>query len=338
MGGAASGSGYAIQYIYTQTIIVAHPNNDRISIFGAPMLAPVPRNDSGYAWNGSSTAQRATDMTTNLNMLRTKFATELHFQGNIATSNYPLAGIQILGKALMHLDALLFTGDGSAQGEGVLFNCIGYTNNLPKSIQPASPFSYDGLAAVNWKGGAGFNWDVGACMGVEGVNGQDQNTSPPFIAIGCNSGIALTNGGFVTCSGNAICLGNDTSGFYLWPRSGTQWDGGLFCNANAGQGIQCYLSSTGYLAAPLNLGAYNVGPSHCYRNGGYGLWLEMANISANIDFGAGANGNNAGSGGGQIYAGNNSGVQLWGAYANYTPCTPAFGTNGNNNSMINVGW
>jgi hypothetical protein len=175
-------------------------------------------------------------------------------------------------------------------------------------------------------------------MGVEGVNGQDQNTSPPFIAIGCNSGIALTNGGFVTCSGNAICLGNDTAGFYLWPRSGTQWDGGLFCNANAGQGIQCYLSSTGYLAAPLNLGAYNVGPSHCYRNGGYGLWLEMANISANIDFGAGANGNNAGSGGGQIYAGNNSGVQLWGAYANYTPCTPAFGTNGNNNSMINVGW
>ena len=120
----------------------------------------------------------------------------------------------------------------------------------------------------------------------------------------------------------------------LWPRSGTQWDGGLFCNANGGQGFQCYLCSTGYLAAPLVNGAYTGGPSHAMRNGGYGMWLEMTNITCNIDFGAGANANQTA----QIYAGNNSGVQLWGDYANYNPCTPAFGTNGNNNSMINVGW
>jgi hypothetical protein len=60
----------------------------------------------------------------------------------------------------------------------------------------------------------------------------------------------------------------------------------------------------------------------------------MSNISANIDFGSGANANVAGA----IYAANNAGVQLWGSYANATPCSPAFGTTGNNNSMINVGW
>jgi hypothetical protein len=339
LGGALPGAASAQQYIYTQTIIIDHPNNDRISIFGAKMLAPVPRNDTGYAWNGPSTAQRAADTATNLAMLRTKFATELHFVGPISSTFYPVAGIQIIGICLMHLDALLLTGDSTSyQGSGFLFNCAGYLNNLPKSMVAGSPFSYDGLAAVNWRDGYGFNFDVGSMVSMQGETGSDQNTTPPLIACGNNGGIALTNGGFITSSANAICLGNDTAGFYLWPRSGTQWDGGLFCNANAGQGIQCYLSSTGYLSAPLNAGATNIGPSHCYRNGGYGLWCEMTNISASIDFGAGANGNNAGSGGGQIYAGNNSGVQLWGSYANYTPCTPAFGTNGNNNSMINVGW
>jgi hypothetical protein len=324
LAGADPGSASAVQYVYYQPIIIAHPNNDRISIFGAKMLAPVSRSDAGYAWNGSSTAQRAADMSTNLAILRSKFATELH-------SPYNMQLVRISGTSLMHMDGILFTGSGP--GTGVLFNCSGYMNNWPR-LMAGGAYAYDGLAAVNFTGGgSGFAWDVGACMGIEG-EANDQNFCTPFISIGNTVGIALTNGGFITCGGNAILLGNEQCGLELWPRSGTQWDGGLFCNANGQQGIQCYLSSTGYLAAPMNAGAYNIGPSHCYRNGAYGLWLQMTNISANIDFGAGANANAAG----QIYAANNSGLQLWGSYANYTPCSPAFNTNGNNNAMIGVGW
>jgi hypothetical protein len=273
-------------------------------------------------------------MNTNLSILRAKFATEIHFTGTITTTWYPAAGIQVVGMALMHLDALLLTSDGGPQGSAFLFNCIGYTNNFPVSLAPASPFAHSGLAAVNFKSGSGFNFDTGACIGWEGGDPNNTNACNPFIAIGCANGIALTNGGFITTQGSAILLGNDSSGMYLWPRSGTQWDGPIYSNANAGQGIQCYLCSTGYLAGYITNGAYT-SASHVYRNAGYGPWLEMTNVTANMDFGAGGNANQ----GGTIYAGNNSGVQLWGNYANYTPgCSPAFGTNGNNNSMINIGW
>jgi hypothetical protein len=328
LAGAAPGSAQSTQYVYTQTIEIAHPNNDRISIFGAPMLAPVSRNDVGYAWNGNSTSQRAADMVTNLAVLRTKFATELHFSGATAAG----MSMRIGGVALRHLDGILFTGDGNPIQGGVSFNCSGYMNIFPRTLAGDTGWAYDGLAAVNFKGYyGGFMWENGAAMGIGG-EAQDQNFCSPFIAIGNSYGMVLRNGGFVTCNGNGICLGNDGDGFQLWPRSGTQWDGGLFCNANGGSGIACYLCATGYIAAPLNNGAYNIGPSHSYMNGSNGLYLEETNLSINCDFGAGANVN--GNGTNQISARDNTGVLLWGGSANYTPCTPAFGVVGNNNSMI----
>ena len=272
LAGAASGSAAATQYVYNRAIFCSHPNQDRISIFGAPMLAPCPRSDTGFAWNGPSAGQRASDMTTNLAILRSKFATELHFIGG--TTAFVIGGL-----SLMHLDGVLLTSDGGggAGPSGILFNCAGYMNNAPRSTQGPSPWAYDGIAIVNFKG-AGFNWDVGSCIAIEG-EAADYNFNSPLIAVGCGIGFVIGNGGFVTSGSNCISLGSDSNGFMLWPRSGTQWDGGLFCNANAGHGITCYLSSTGYLAAPLVNGAYNGGPSHAMRNAGYGLWLEMSNIS-----------------------------------------------------------
>lgn len=330
LAGAASGSAQSTQYVYTQPIEIAHPNNDRISIFGAPMLAPVSRNDTGYAWNGSSTSQRAIDLTTNITVLRTKFATELHFSGALGTIT---SGMRIGGIALMHLDGILFTGDGNPYQGGVNFNCSGYTNNHPRTLAGDTGWAYDGLAAVNFKGyNGGFMWENGACMGINGET-LDQNFCTPFIAIGNSYGMSCRNGGFVTCNGNAICLGNDNDGFQLWPRSGTQWDGGVFCNANGGSGLSCYLCATGWVAAPANNGAFNIGPSHTYKNAANGLFLEGTNLFINCDFGAGANAN----GSFPIFAGNNTGVQLWGDATNYTGCSPAFGTVGNNNSMIAFG-
>ena len=186
LAGAASGSAQAQQYVYNRAIVLSHPNQDRISIFGAPMLAPCPRSDAGFAWNGPSAAQRASDMTTNLAVLRSKFATELHFPGGTY-------GFIIGGLSLMHLDGVLLTSDGVGTATGILFNCSGYMNSNPRSINGPSPWAYDGIAAVNFKG-AGFNWDVGACMAIEGEAG-DYNFNSPLIAIGCGIGMALTNGG-----------------------------------------------------------------------------------------------------------------------------------------------
>ena len=220
LAGAAPGSAAATQYVYSRTIVIDHPNNDRISIFGAPMLAPVPRLDSSYYWSGPTSTQRANDTAANLAMLRTKFATELHWAGVIVTgTSYPAAAIRILGLSLMHMDGLLITSDGGPYlGTGVLFNCGGYMNNFPRSITGPSSYAYDGLAVVNFPYAAGFQFDTGAGLAVAGENSQ--NTCTPLISIGNASGISLTNGGFVTTAGNAICLSNNGPGFVLWPRSG----------------------------------------------------------------------------------------------------------------------
>lgn len=333
LAGAAPGAASANQYIYTTQIEVAHPNNDRISIFGAPMLAPVSRDDSGYAWNGASNAERAADTVTNLSVLRTRFATELRFLSPCVMA------MRIGGISLMHLDGILFTSDGNPTTQGVNFNCIGYMNLLPRTLAGDTGWAYDGLAAVNFKGiySAGFSWEVGAGLWVGGEGGilaGDQNTNTPWIAIGNTYGIAVRNGGFVTSHGNAICLSNDQDGIFLWPRSGTQWDGGVFCNANQYHGITCYLCSTGFIGSPL-VGGNWTAASHAYKNGGNGLNMEETNVSLNCDFGAGVNVNI----GGSIYAGNNSAVQLWGNSANYAAtCSPAFNTIGNNNSMIASGF
>lgn len=339
LAGASAPTNIAAQYVYTTTILIDHPNNDRISIFGAPMLAPVPRTDVGYAWNGPSPTQRAADAATNLAMLRSKFATELHFVGGQLTTTYwPNAAVIISGLVPMHLDGILFTGDNSpAVAAGLLFNCAGYMNNLPSSINGPSPFRYDGLAVCMFPGGNGINFDVGSCIAVEGES-NDMNYVTPFISIGNNNGIAITNGGFITCSGNALCFNNAAGGFSLWPRSGTQWDGGLFCNANGAMGVQCYLSSTGYLAAPILANAYSIGPSHYWRNGGWGIWLDMSNVGACCDCGQGANANV----GGTIIAMAGSQCDVWNPSAGGSPyvgaCSPPFGTIGNNNAMIASGW
>jgi hypothetical protein len=336
LAGAASGSAASQQYVYTQTIVAAHANNDRISIFGAPMLAPVSRNDTGYAWNGSSATQRAADTTTNLAILRTQFATELHWGGApINGQQQWSAGLLILGKVLMHLDGILFTGYGSAAPawcDGVLFWAAGPLNWQPRSlVTGSSPFAYDGLASVSFSG-SGFNFDVGSCVELEGETG-DQAYISPLIAIGNNTGILMGNGGFVTSSGNCVCLCNDYNGFHLYPRSGTQWDGGVFSNANGADGVYLYLSSTGFIAGPIINGAWAAAASHCYRNAGWGVECNMSNISCDIDFGAGVNANVAGA----IYTYQNGGVNLWGSSANYTgKCSPAFGTVGNANSMIST--
>jgi hypothetical protein len=297
------------------------------------MLAPVSRTDAGYAWNGSSSTQRAADVATNLALLRTKFATELHFSGALASGWFPLSGMLILGTSLMHLDGLLVTSDGTPQGSGIAFLCQGALNNVARSTVGASPFAYDGLACVGFKGqagAAGFMFDTGGCINCWG-EAQDMNLVTPFISIGNYFGISLQDTGFITHFGNCILLNNDYAGFQIFPSSGTQWDGGVFSNANGGSGLSIGWANNGYVNAPYVAGANTAGASHFYRNGNWGLVVQGSNYSINADYGAGANAN----AGGTIYATSNANVVHGSLAVNYsTGCSPPFNVVGNAESLI----
>lgn len=313
--GAVSPTPTAVQYTYNSQIIFSHPNNNRISVFGAPMLAPVPVTDSGYASNGSSVPTRAGDTQANLNMLRTKFATEFHFQG----PNGIIVGMSCPN--LMHLDGLLLTSDGNPLASGVSwvnsYGIMNFDTNM-------------GVAAVGF-GGVGFYMELAASIGTAGP-GNSENTLCPLISIGNNAaGMALGDGSYFTMSGNLLAFNGGNYGLQIWPRGGVQMDGGVHCGSNGSHGVNMLLSSTCWIGGPMSGGSAYM-PSHLWRNGGYGLCAQFGWADAYVDCGASTpNANTTGSiyvsQGGNVHP--NAGDQhISGA------CSPAYGTVGNGNAYL----
>lgn len=325
---AGATSGQAQKFTYTQSVIIDHPNNDRISIFGAPILISPPLNDGGYSSTGPSLAQRNSDNALNLATLRNCFATELNFAGQ---------GLAIYGTTLQHLDAILFTGSGiglaggwgsnASAGSGVQFYASGYLNNVPKSLANPNAWAYSGLAAVGFS--TGFGFDVGSCVSLQG-QAWSQSGTAPLICVGCNTGLSITNGGYLTTPGNVICLSNNVNGLYLGARAGDQLDGGVFCCSNGQTGYNAYCSATSFVATPIG-GAG--GPSHFWKNGSYGAAFKLSFGTFGVDFGTGANANTSGS----VYAIDGSHVQVWSDLGLSGHCSPALGTQGNNFSSISLG-
>jgi hypothetical protein len=319
LAGAATGSAAAVQYIYAASAVFRHPNADRISVFGANMLAPVPVTDTGYASNGSAVATRAADTNSNLAMLRTKFATELHFTGGTGIFMGPNC------PTLMHLDGVLVTSDGGLAGGGggvVVVNSFGELN----------PDTHSGLAIVgfaNW----GMVLELG-CAAAIGGGGNSENTLCPLICIGNGTntaGFALGDGSYFSMSGNLISLSNNGHGFMLHPRTGCQMDGGVHSQSNAMNGVNIYMSPTCFINGPMSGGtAYEY--SHIWKNGQYGIQADHGFGNVYADCGAGgANANTSGS----IRADYGSNVHCYGGDQHISAtCSPAFGTVGNGNSWI----
>ena len=320
LGGAASGA--ATKYTYTNRVIFNHPNNDRISVIGARMLKPVPLDDSGYASNGSSAGQRATDLITNLAVMRSCFATELHFQGvpNIGGSNFGSGAIMIDGTMLMHLDAILFTGDTGCVG--MYTTCQGVCNGTLVSGVP----TISGIAFLQFSYGIIF--DAGSSIVTQGA-GFAQNLWAPIITIGnSGQGIVVLNGSFYTTFGNVITLGNGADGIVCWPGAGIQLDGGLFACSNAQNGLNLGGATPAWVNGPWNGGA-TYGPSHFYKNGGWGCSVNESGLMLYGDCGAGANLNGSGSVGawnGSVVSCNDINVSAH--------CSPPWGTTGNSLSMV----
>ena len=316
--GAQPGASAAVQYVYNTTVYFSHPNNHRISVFGAPLLAPPPVTPAGYVLTGPSSAQRASDTAANLTMLRTKFATELHFTGGGGVFIGPATPV------LMHFDGFLLTGDGSG-GSGMYFeSSFGFMNED----------TYAGIAVVGF-GGEGVGLELGASVGLEGT-AADENHMCPFILIGNgNGGLVLGDGSYLTMTGNALCFSNGSFGFQLWPRCGAQMDGAVHAICNAQYGYGFYSTPTCYVSGPLSNGAVYT-QSKVWKNGNWGIWCNHSQASCNVDCGAGTGNANA-AGSIQVVNGSMLSPQS-GDVGISGSCSPAYGVVGNANSLIMSGW
>jgi hypothetical protein len=308
------------QWTYTQTIIFRHPNNDRISVFGATMKAACPRQDTAYASRGPSAPTRSADVATNLAMLRSKFATEIYGHSIPGSAQQASAIVQIgPGNALMHWDGILLTGDLASVGIE-FYACQG----------PMNLDTYSGIAIVQCS--YGIYLSLGSAIQIWGSASWDENVMCPVVCIGSGShGMALGDGSHFTMLGNFISLNGNGNGLNLWPNTGVQLDGACHSQSNSGHGIYLDLSPACYVSGPLSGGSPYTS-SHIWNNGGWGILAFGSTAEAYVDCGAGmATANGTGS------------IALsWASNIHCTAgdqhisgsCTPPFGVWGNYDSMI----
>ncbi len=235
---AGATSGVAQVFSYTTPVIIDHPNNGHINILGATMLAAIPTTDASYALTGSSPSARATDSAANIAMVRTRFATELHFTSG---SSFEITGGQMCG-----IDALLITGDGSA-AQGLYLNGVLDPQIISKGTS--------GIAVYNFIGSGGI---VLLCSSW-GVTG-------PLLSLGNSIGINvissfLSPGAPIT---NILVLSNSLYGVLALDNSFLEQQGAIYANGNGSDGCIAVNAST-----ILCVGG------HMYINGQYGSFSDV---------------------------------------------------------------
>ncbi len=295
---AGASSGIATQYTYSTLVLFDHPNNDRIQLFGATMLAPIPSSESSYAISGY--ANRAADSAANLTMLRTKFATELHFTSGST-------GIEITGIMLLAIDAILMTGDSSNSGSAGLY--VTCASQQSSSMQASN--SSNGMAF------SGFGYGVlavnGGCLQID--------STPLWVSFGnLTYGIYCLTRSILAHNGTVYSFGNGSSGIVVQLNS--HFYGGFTSSiANNGHGI-----SMENARITLIFGG------HLYKNSGWGLLaIDGSSFSCPpVDFGGGGNANVAG----PIIVVNMSVASISGGSADTAGSSPAVNVVGNGNSII----
>lgn len=295
-------------------VTIGHPQNDRIGICGATMKAPVPINSGAYAQNGNSAPIRANDTAINLAMLRTKFATELHFTngGAIVVDLAPLA----------FFDGILMTGDGTVSGASDAQMLSWTAGSAATGATYRSDFFFppqgiaNGLACVG--GGYGFTVISGGATYF--------GTRGPLIALGnVVHGIVGNARSYCACWGPAIIsLANGSDGLqadfestfdnWFWNPNAT-----ILLNCNGGQGINASHNSNVALAAANGQGQLN-------NNAGSGAFantgtIQLARFQAN------------GNGVSPFYATNRAIINI-GTSTYSGSNSPGININGNNNSLI----
>lgn len=225
-------------FTYTATMVyLDHPQNHRILILGATMLAAVGTTDSSYV---ASTA-------TNMTYLRTKFATELHFTGG--------AGMEVNGIGLNALDGILITGDGTTSatldGQGLAFTgTYSGTRNTVLGTTHAN-----GLAVCGF-GGYGITVISGGAVVFP--------WTAPIIVIGnVNFGMTANARSLFYSNGNIIAFGNGVNGVTI-SQGSTLWCAAtIYAENNGSTGVVAnnmgFILASGFATSTLSPALNTVG-------------------------------------------------------------------------------
>lgn len=283
---AGATSGTATQYVYTQNVVFAHPDNEKISVLGAPMLLPLPGDDSAYQLISSTSSQRAADTIYNLGLLRSKFATELHFGNG--------CGFVYDGVCPGRVDGILLTGDGSTgplgYGVGILCNAISTihretdANQLLRGLAIVG-FGYAGIEVATsgfWlsqppSGGGGAPLVILGITNAAGTTGfgvacaDSSNFTPQtttMIFSCCSAGLATFTNSSAQCDLQGLRFYSECNGSHgMYAQS----SGSIGCHAdyiiskkNGGRGLYCSGGAGIVLGATTSIDlTLNGGSAYC---------------------------------------------------------------------------
>jgi hypothetical protein len=308
--GQTVGAGAAMQFTYHQAIVFQHPDNEKIEMIGATMMGPMPTSDAGYALVGYGSGQRAADVAANLTMLRTKFATELHF---IGSSGIYIRGMGIGGASGRGIDGILCTGDGTpAYGLNIDIATI-ITCNM-------------GLAFVGFGQSANNGYGVAVTNGAGVIFGG----VAPLLSMGSGSyGIALADASAFTNANIVMSFSNGADGVVMFTGSGWQNDlqgAWNYFECNYGNGIAQF--GAGYYIG--GSGTY----TYCNNNYSFGLAAYDGSTIGGLGqvFSVGPSGSG--------YSAKAAGMSLIDLGPNSyfsQPSTPPLNTLGNTNAIVWAG-
>jgi hypothetical protein len=239
---AGATSGVATRWTYNRIITFEHPNLDRISVQGAPMIGP-PVLGTDFQYTGN----RGQDAAAQLTMLRGRFATELYFtSGAYININGSIGFGGAPNPAGSGMANLLISSDGSTQSGGLQINNA-YTALGNVSVQNTwlgiisnNSYFWTELDFVSSCGNILWGFEFQGCM-----------------ALGATQTIACSNQhqGWVIQVGSAIRQGGN---FIVYARG------------NADSGITC-----------LAGGSASVVGSQFLNNGNWGILNYQGQISCN---------------------------------------------------------
>ena len=265
-------SGICQSWVYTQEVVIDHPNANRVVITGAPLWGAAPIS-TDFRYTGFSSTNRQSDAQYDLNnILRTRYSSELIFQGGSPAGSHP-NGFVIKSRGVMIQDLLISSDQGFAGDR-----------NSANGIYAQADFNADTIAI--WGFGqygmlidnAWFEYDAGVGHDLCLVWNQGGGLVMWYGQIGHTSDIVLASNG-----GNGMSLFN--AGISNTPSNQLRK---VYARCNAGAGINM-------VGGSLFQESTQSGTPGCtiYQNGGDGIdsdgacsiYISEAAVEMNFNYG-----------------------------------------------------
>jgi hypothetical protein len=189
-----STSGNALIHNYSASVVIEHPDGDRLTITGpAPAFIPTPGN---FTSTGYSAAAINNDANANINTLRTAFRTELRFNGNF--------GLVCRGRVGLLQNFMVSGGAGFPTSYNTGINIwAGWTSiNCVASVNSASTNWYvnvnASLTGTNFYSVGSTVFSVGLAHSADLIIGDAGSVASSFVVAGAYvDGIQAAHGAII---------------------------------------------------------------------------------------------------------------------------------------------